>query len=438
VTILFTILALALVIAQFSLPKRLAFLPLILAVVHFQNVPVFNIGVAFSATKLIVLAGLIRAKTEGRFVWSSNQKTDLWILIWAVFAVFTAFFHQPKFVNPFTQRLSLVYDVFGSYLYARAFIKSHDDFIRFLKCLAYAILPLVVLIGVEKFAHTNIYYLMGDIQQGVAIREGRVRASGSFSHPILMGTYGATSFLLLVGLLRVDRKSLKWGLAASAAVVFCSASSGPLMTLFSGLMVMGLWKFRESVGWIRRVVLFTVALLHIVMQAPVWYLMARIDLAGGSTGWHRAELITAAVNHLHEWWLIGTDVTRHWMPYGVEWNAEHIDITNHYIYMGVTGGVFLIFAYVMIILKAFEALGKKMTALRKLKDPSEFTLWCVASVLFANCFTFISISYFDQSNAQLSMILGSIPALCKASKIVAASKTDNTSQKNPSTSEQSK
>ncbi len=424
-TIIFTILAFALVIAQFSLPKRLAFLPLILAVVHFQNVPVFNVGVAFSATKLIVLAGLIRAKSEGRFVWSSNQKTDLWILIWAVFAVMSAFFHNPKFVNPFTQRLSLVYDVLGSYLYARAFIKSFDDFIRFLKCLAFSILPLAALIGVEKFAQTNIYYLLGDIQQGVAIREGRVRASGSFSHPILMGTFGATSFLVLVGLFRVDRKTLKWGAAACGAIVFCSASSGPIVTLLSGLMVIGLWKFRESVGWIRRVAVFTVVLLHIVMEAPAWYLMARFDLAGGSTGWHRAELITAAVNHLHEWWLIGTDVTRHWMPYGVEWNAEHIDITNHYIYMGVTGGVLLVFAYVMIILKAFEALGEKMTALRRQKDPAEFTLWCVASVLFANCFTFISISYFDQSNTQLSMILGSVPALCKASNIIASSKTDN-------------
>lgn len=418
-TLLFTILAFTLVIAQFSLPKRLAFLPLILAVVHFQNVPVFNIGVAFSATKLIVLAGLIRAKSEGRFTWSSSQKIDLWMMIWAVFAVMTAFFHNPKFVNPFTQRLSMVYDVFGSYLYARAFIKDFDDFIRFLKCLAYSVLPLAALIGVEKIAQTNIYYLMGDIQQGVAIREGRVRASGSFSHPILMGTFGATSFLLLVGLLRVDRKALKWGGAACAAVVLCSASSGPLATLFSGLMVMALWRFRESVGWIRRVVLFTVVLLHIVMQAPVWYLMARIDLAGGSTGWHRAELITAAVNHLHEWWLIGTDVTRHWMPYGVEWNAEHIDITNHYIHMGVTGGVFLIFAFAMIILKAFGALGKKMTALRKQKDPSEFTLWCIASVLFAHCFTFISISYFDQSNTHFFMMLGSVPALCKAGKIIA-------------------
>jgi hypothetical protein len=110
------------------------------------------------------------------------------------------------------------------------------------------------------------------------------------------------------------------------------------------------------------------------------------------------------------------------MPYGVEWNAEHIDITNHYIYMGVTGGVFLIFAYVMIVLKAFEALGTKMTALRKQKDPNEFTLWCVGAVLFATCFTFISISYFDQSNAQLSMILGAVPGLCKAGSIAAKSR----------------
>jgi hypothetical protein len=361
---------------------------------------------------------LIRAKSEGRFEFNIKHKTDFWILIWVCLVILSAFFRHPKFVNPFTQRLSLIYDILGAYLYARAFVRSQEDFVRMLKCLAWTVVPLAGLIAVEKFAQTNIYYQMADIQMGVAIREGRVRASGSFSHPILMGTFGATCFLLLMGLLRIDKKVLKWGGAACLAIVYCSASSGPIMTLGSGLMVMFLWRYRESVGWIRRVALFTIAVLHIVMQAPVWYLMARIDLAGGSTGWHRAELITAAVNHLGEWWFMGTDVTRHWMPYGVEWNAEHIDITNHYIYLGVVGGIFVVAAFVMIILKAFEALGRKMLVLRKAKDPSEFLLWCVGSVLFAHSFTFISISYFDQSNVQLCMILGSIPGLCKIMKPV--------------------
>lgn len=153
-------------------------------------------------------------------------------------------------------------------------------------------------------------------------------------------------------------------------------------------------------------------LLHLAMQAPVWYLMARIDLAGGSTGWHRAELITAALNHLGEWWMTGTDYTRHWIAYGIDWSAYHTDITNHYIAMGVTGGLPLMLLFIGIMLKGFQMLGRRMRQLRQARDPLEFTLWSVGASLFAHCFTFLSISYFDQSTVPHMLVIGALPGLC--------------------------
>ena len=84
---------------------------------------------------------------------------------------------------------------------------------------------------------------------------------------------------------------------------------------------------------------FDTILLDLVMKAPAYYIIARADIIGGSTGWHRAALIDSAIRHLNEWWLIGTDYTRNWMVTGVSWSADNTDITNHYLYLGVLGGL---------------------------------------------------------------------------------------------------
>ena len=108
------------------------------------------------------------------------------------------------------------------------------------------VLPLALVVLVEKTMHKNIYYLLAQIDQDVAIREGRVRASGSFGHPILMGTFGATSSLILFALSRLDTRVFKAGIVACAVIVFSSASSGPIMTIFSGGLVIDQ---AEALGW---------------------------------------------------------------------------------------------------------------------------------------------------------------------------------------------
>jgi hypothetical protein len=415
---LFVLLALALIAAQFALPRRLAFLPLLIAAAHFQIVPLIKAGAAFDTVKLVILAGLIRAMKERTFTWSSRQPLDVLVAAWAGWVLLSGFAHNPPDHNPITIRLSQIYGIAGSYLYARAFIRNPEDYLRYVKCLGVVILPLALLAVYERYAQQNLYGLLGSGASGVTIRSGRVRAAGPFAHPILLGTFGAASAVLLAALYHRDKRWSLIGAGACAVTVFSSASSGPIVTLFSGFMGLALWRWRTSVGRIRVLVILTFLALHMAMQAPVWYLMARIDLAGGSTGWHRAELITAAVNHIGEWWLTGTDYTRHWIAYGVPWSAYHTDITNYYIGMGVMGGLPCLLLFVGILFKAFQTLGRRMRTLRAEKSHLEFVLWTVGASLFAHCFTFLSIGYFDQSYVPLNMLLGSVVGLCAVSREV--------------------
>jgi hypothetical protein len=413
---LFITFAVMLVVAQFILPRKIAFAPLIIAVCHFENIPVLELGAAFSTCKLVILAGLFRAARESTLVWSKHQPLDILIGLWAGWMFISGFAHHPEDHNPITIRLSIIYDFAGSYLYARAFIKNQEDFIRYIKCMTVVVGALAFMVIYEVGVHQNIYELIAGGDGMVTIRESRVRAAGPFAHPILLGTFAATSMILMFPLWLKNRRWAVISAIACSVIVLFSASSGPIVTLFSGLLAMAVWHWRTSVGWIRRIVIVSFVILQVAMDAPIWFLMARIDLAGGSTGWHRAQLISTAFSHLDEWWLVGTDYTRHWMPYGVNWSKYQADITNYYLSMGVNGGLPLMLLFIAILIKAFQLLGCGMQPLRNSNDPNEFILWSVGAALFSHCFTFLSVSYFDQSNVPFGMLLGVIAGICVAAK----------------------
>ena len=76
-------------------------------------------------------------------------------------------------------------------------------------------------------------------------------------------------------------------------------------------------------------------------------------ISPSSTGWHRAELIHAAITHLNEMVAGGTDYAALDRLQGclVE---NHADITNHYIKMGVLGGMPLMLLFIYVLVVAFR------------------------------------------------------------------------------------
>jgi hypothetical protein len=144
------------------------------------------------------------------------------------------------------------------------------------------------------------------------------------------------------------------------------------------------------------------------MKAPAYYLMGRVPLVPGSTGWHRARLIESAISHLSEWWVAGTDYTRHWMPSGVSWSPDHADITNHYIMMGIWGGLPLMLMFIIIIAKGFSYVGQILRTISDERLNTRFIIWALGASLFANAATMISVSYFDQSFLFLYLTIASI------------------------------
>jgi hypothetical protein len=147
------------------------------------------------------------------------------------------------------------------------------------------------------------------------------------------------------------------------------------------------------------------------MKAPAYYLIARIDLTGGSSSYHRAALIQAAIEHFSEWWRTGTDYTRHWLPYGVPWSEDHVDITNHYLGQGVKGGLPLMLLFISLLWCGFRYVGQAMQNLRGRDPEREFFAWAVGAGLFAHAASCVSVAYFDQSILFLYLTLALTAAL---------------------------
>jgi len=187
-------------------------------------------------------------------------------------------------------------------------------------------------------------------------------------------------------------------------MVFTSGSGGPTFTFLVGLLALAFWPLRKHMLVIRRGVVLTLVGLEIVMKADVWYLMARVDIFSGSTGYHRAYLIDRALANLGDWWLIGTKSTAAWADEG----AHLFDVTNQYLVYGADGGLITMLLFILVIVRCFRAVGPSIRALGEEFGELQFCVWALAAALVSHVVTFLSVSYFDQNFVNWYLLLAMI------------------------------
>lgn len=406
---LLLIFSVALVIAQFMLPRRYAFVPLLIAACH---TPYYaTIGGQFSAVRLVLLAGLFRAVFTGLIDWNPRKPLDLAMAVWSAIALLSALGHESG--NPFTYRAGLVLNVFGTYLYGRSYLREHADFVQLIRAAALVLIPLAAFLTLEAVTGANSYSAIGSRFSFAITRDDQNRAMGPFGTPILAGTIGAICFPLFIALWRDYRRTAFLGIVASFAIISASASSGPIGTFLLGTGALFLWRWRTSLGKVKLAAIGLIVLIQLFRERSVFYLIALIDFVGGSTGWHRSRLLESSIEHLGEWWFMGTDYTRHWMPYGLPSVPEHCDLTSYYVHLGVIGGLPLTLTLIAIISRSFGLLGRRMREMRTTDSPEELLLWCAGCTLFAHAVTFFTISYFDQLYVFFYLLIAAVPCLVR-------------------------
>lgn len=374
-------------------------------------------GLHFTVLRILITVAILRLFIRREWLPGGLNGLDRLMLIWMGWALISSLFHDDIY-GALIYRLGLVYNSLGVYLLFRVSCRSFDDLESLVLATAILLVPIAVGMTIESFTGFNLFSILtGEIIEP-NVRAGRFRAQGPFQHAILAGTVGAGCLPLFVGVWRSHSRLATIGIIATLVIIVTSASSGPVITAISGIAALMIWNYRYKMRFIRFLMVFCYFALDIVMKAPAYYLLSRIDLTGSSTGWHRAALIESAFAHLGEWWFAGTDFTRHWMPTGVDWSGDHADITNHYIKMGVIGGLPLMILFIVLFYKSFSYVGQILHSSDYNSFPQRFYFfaWCLGASLFAHAFTCLSVSYFDQSSLFLFMVIASISTAWYAAK----------------------
>lgn len=397
-------------VAVLVLPRRWVLLPFIGGACYVMRSQAIEVGAAsITGAHLLVAAGLIRLVLRREWIEGRFNCVDWLLIAWGAWLIVSVAFHATPAMS-FALRTRTVLEAWGFYLLFRVCCRSAEERQQLLKVLALVLGPISVGMIIERSTGTNLFGRFVGVELLPALRDGVVRAQGPFAHAILAGSIGGVCLPLMMGLWSDSRALWLLGVMACAAIITTSASSGPILTAGSGVVALLLWPLREQMRLVRWLAVLMYVGLDLLMNQPAYFIISYVDLTGSSTSWYRAALIRSAAEHFDEWWLAGTDYTRHWMATGIAADPRSVDIVNHYIAMGVAGGVLLMALFIALLVSGFLSVGRSIRS--GASDSDRFRSWAVGASLFAHAVTCLAVSYFDYAVIflYLSLTVATVPA----------------------------
>jgi hypothetical protein len=293
-------------------------------------------------------------------------------------------------------QLGEIYTALGVYFVLRFMIRDRNDVELTIRTFVYITTVIAVVMVYEQVTGWNPYALLGGAQakffEAAMQREDRFRATGCFLHPILAGTFATVLLPMFVGLWSSSRKHrgiATLGIIACTTMTIASNSSTPVLGYAAGIFALCMWPLRDWMRPIRWAIAITLITLHMIMKAPVWQLIARVDIVGGSSSDHRYQLINQFIRHFWDWWLIGVKDNG-------QWGWLMWDTANQSVVIGQNSGLLPFALFLSIIVCGFKYAGR---ARRKANASTIHPLlvWSLGAALFAHVVVFFGISYFDQT-----------------------------------------
>ncbi len=402
------------------LPQRKVIVPFLLTSLLIPSDQILVVaGLHFPLLRILIAFGMVRIFIiKGRGKWNVfsgglNKVDKLLILLAVVNAVAGVLLFQNS--RAFVFQLGDLYSVFGAYFLLRCLIRDHEDVVRVIRVFALIVVALGGLMIFEHFTGWNPYALLGGAQARYFAsdmdRDGRIRATASFGTPILAGFFGAVLFPLFVGLWLSDRKQrgiAALGMVGATVMTLASNSSTPAIGYLAAVLGLCIWPIRGSLRIIRWAIVIALVSLQMVMKAPVYHLITRIDISGSS--YHRYALIDQCVRHFWSWWLVGTNAN-------TTWGWDMWDTADQYVQAAYDGGLLGLICFTAIIVWGFKYLGRARKAVIDDKKQALF-LWALGAAFFAHTISFFGITLWDQSILEwyaLLAIIGAIAVPQKAS-----------------------
>ncbi len=375
-----------------ALPRKKVITPFLLA---FFTIPTSEVlvlgGVHLTMLQILILTVLARmaafrgSPSEKRFAGGFNA-LDKVVVLWSSLELIT-FCLQFMEAQAWIRGLAGLIESLGGYLAARFLIPDREALRRTIKVMAAICVIQGACMVSEQFTHQNVFSFLGKLPP--PIRDGHVRSEGTMGS--LYGGVFAGVLIPLFLWLWTERKSRMAacaGLAGATAMVWASHASTPWMAYGASLFGLGFWPLRKHMRMVRQGLVATLVGLHLVMHGPVWSLIEKIDLTGGSSSYHRYMLVDNCIRHFSDWWLLG------YKHYG-DWGFDMWDVCNQFVVAAVTGGLVTLVLYITIFSRSFGAIG---TARRRVNGDrrQEWLLWCLGADLFANVVSSFGINYMTE------------------------------------------
>jgi hypothetical protein len=371
-------------------------------------------GADFNFVRVLALVGMMRILLRGEAGQVRWGFFDALVALGAGFRV-VGFFLSRGDPSALITSIGANFEILGCYLVFRSTLVSREDLGILLRWAALITLAVVPFFLLESATGRNLFAVFGGVPEFTAIREGKLRCQGAIAHPILAGCFFASLIPLWIGLFLNgrggDRMLAFAGVGGALVVTFCCASSTPVVAAAQAIVAWALFPIRAWLRFIWGGAILAGLVLHFAMTKPIWFLIARIDAVGGSTGWHRSHLIDAAVRHLGEWWMFGTRSTGHW-----GWGLQ--DVTNQFILDGVNGGLGAVVILVTLMVLAFRAAGRLIRTDLAAGSPAASPTRAEAILGFAMGATvlvqmgiFLAVSYFGQTIMIWQLVLAIAAAM---------------------------
>ncbi|HEY3490795.1 MAG TPA: hypothetical protein VGK27_11840 [Candidatus Deferrimicrobiaceae bacterium] len=373
------------------LPRRKALIPILLVACYItSNQRIMIAGLDFDMYRLMIIFGFLRVllRSETRSVHLNSIDR---VFIYYILSTVVMYTIQLKTLGSFINRSGFAFDAFGIYFLTKIFIESEQDIADLISSVAIIIIPMAIFMTVEQITGRNFFSVLGGVPEFSEIREGRLRSQAAFSHAILAGTFGASLFPLFFALRHKGARYtpyVMFGVISSIVITFTSSSSGPLLTLLAAGGGLMLWEMRSRMRTIRWAMIIALIGLQLVMKDPVWAIIWRLTIVGGSTGYHRFMLLDQTIRRIGEWWFCGSSNMAYW-----GWGLQ--DITNQFVLVAVTGGLLPLIFFVILLSRCFRTIGNSIRSVQLEENTKRF-YWALGASLFAHTVSFMGVSYFGQ------------------------------------------
>ena len=362
-----------------------------------QSIEVFGINLfAMRFVEIAAVARIVFRREFSLFVWNGIDR--VFVLLYA----YTTLVFLARSSEGQANLIGMAVDAYLCYFAFRVLIHDFEDFKCFLRTFLLLLGPYAVLVLIETLQGYHVFAVLGSYAPEV-MRGGRLRSIGSFDHPSLLGTLGASFMQIYIGLwcARINRMYAFIGIMLCAAIVWASNSGGPISCVLYGWLGWMLWFNRKNMQSFRRGIVAVLCLLALVMKAPIWFLIARLGAITGGDSWHRSQVIEVFYQNLDEWWLAGMPIeaTKYWI---VTYNhaTGGIDLTNYYLVFGLTAGLGAMALFILLLVRGFSHIGNALVVVRNKSESDkslEFLLWGLGVMLTVHILNWLGIPYYDQT-----------------------------------------